>query len=426
MTRGKANENQLPRCLLAISAAALLSGCGGSQPPIGAPGAIAPRNLPQPHQGTKFPPYKVLFSFGTSIYGDDGGFPVAGLVAANGNLYGTTQSGGAGGLREGYGTVFTISPAGAESVLYSFGNTPDGADPVASLVELKGELYGTTLAGGTYGKGTVFSVSTTGTEKVLHSFGSGYDGILPMAGLIAVNDTLYGTTQEGGTYNHGTVFSISTTGKENVLHDFDDYDGAYPQASLLDIDGTLYGTTYGGGEQHYYNGGTVFSITTTGKEAVVYSFGSVRYGGSRPEASLIRIGNKLYGTTAAGGANGVGTVFSVTKSGENERVLHSFGASDFDGAKPVAGLIGLRGLLYGTTSAGGFDTYGTVFRIRVSGKESVMHTFGTVPSDGADPQAGLIDLNGTLYGTTEFGGVSPPSCPYSGPCHFGTVFTLKP
>ncbi len=211
-----------------------------------------------------------------------------------------------------------------------------------------------------------------------------------------------------------------------MLHNFDDYDGSFPQASLLDVDGTLYGTTYSGGEQRYYNGGTVFEITTAGKEAVVYSFGSVRYGGSEPEANLIQIRDRLYGTTAAGGANGVGTVFSVTTSGEDERLLHSFGANDFDGARPVAGLVTLKGLLYGTTSTGGFDTYGTVFRMRTSGKESVVHTFGTVPNDGGAPQAGLIDLNGALYGTTEFGGISPHSCTYSGPCDFGTVFALKP
>jgi uncharacterized repeat protein (TIGR03803 family) len=201
------------RCALGLGAAALLAGCGGSQPPIGASSAMLRGNVLQPHQRTKFPPYEVLFSFGISVHGDDGGFPVAGLVAVDGNLYGTTQSGGAGGLSEGHGTVFTISPSGTESVLYSFGNAPDGSDPVASLVALKGELYGTTLTGGAYGKGTVFSVSTTGSEKVLHSFGSAYDGILPMAGLTAVNDTLYGTTQEGGSFDHGTVFSISTAAK---------------------------------------------------------------------------------------------------------------------------------------------------------------------------------------------------------------------
>ena len=175
------------------------------------------------------PDYGTLYSFGAHA---DGRTPEASLVSVNGTLYGTTYGGGAYGY---YGTVFSFTTRGIEKVLHSFGAGSDGANPVGDLIDVNGMLYGTTENGGAYGSGTVFRISSTGIEKVLHSFGHGFsDGANPIAGLINVNGKLYGTTYEGGTYNNGTVFRISQTGKEHVMYSFGyAYDGANPLAPLV-------------------------------------------------------------------------------------------------------------------------------------------------------------------------------------------------
>jgi uncharacterized repeat protein (TIGR03803 family) len=396
--------------------------------------------------------YKVVYSFGAV---PDGNYPDASLVDVNGTLYGTTAYGGAYsclGSYNGCGTVFSITPSGTEKVLYSFGAPPDGETPLASVIDVDGTLYGTTSAGGSYTCpydyyeicGTVFSITPGGTEKVLHGF-RGADGLVPFAGLIDVDGTLYGTTTQGGhgcyTFydSCGTVFSITTAGTEKVLHSFNGgrADGSQPFAGLIEVNGTLYGTTSGGGKykcrakiyQLDYCG-TVFSITTGGAVKVLYSFkgGS---DGANPRAPLIALKGKLYGTTAAGGGyhgsgcypipEGCGTVFSITPNGK-EKVLHIFGAEG-DGQNPDAGLIELEGKLYGTTTGGGaYDCggktsrdCGTVFSITPGGKEKVLHSFGD-GTDGVDPRAGLIDVKGTLYGTTQYGGANGD----------GTVFALTP
>ena len=251
-------------------------------------------------------------------------------------------------------------------MLYSFGRVPDGNNPEAGLVGLGGTFYGTTSDGGGFAPscttsyfpcGTVFSITPSGTEKVLHSFGNKKDGFDPVAPLIEVNGTLYGTTEFGGPRHHkccGTVFSITPSGTYKVLHNFGAAnDGSQPAASLIEVKGKLYGTTERGGARGY---GTVFSITLNGKEKVLYSFNGTD--GSNPSAGLIDLGGVLYGTTENGGsgncdsAGSCGTVFSVTLSGK-EKVLHRFVGKGTDGAAPVASLIELKGTLYGTTQYGG-------------------------------------------------------------------------
>ena len=407
--------------------AAGLGGCARvGESPIPAAGAaqVAAKVRPE-GVGHK---YRVVFGFGLSPYGYDGAAPEAPLLDLSGTLYGTTAYGGAGGFQTSYGTVFSITTTGEESVLYSFANTPDGARPAAGLVNLDGVLYGTTSEGGTYGEGTVFSLSASGAERVLHSFGNGYDGAEPMAGLTAVKGRLYGTTYMGGAYGEGTVFSIEVGGKERLLHSFGSGsdDGIAPQASLIDVNGTLYGTTVADTAFRHYNGGAVFSITPAGKEATIYTFGTSYGGGLEPEASLVAMGALLYGTTKAGGAYGNGTVFAVSKTGGYETVLHSFDNDGTDGIAPLAGLLVVRGELYGTTSACGKGSGGVLFAITTAGTESLLHSFGDgYLRDAGSPMANLIDVKGTLYGTSYFGGISRPSCPYSGTCDWGTVFALK-
>lgn len=137
-------------------------------------------------------------------------------------------------------------------------------------------------------------------------------------------------------------------------------DGSNPIGSLIDVNGVLYGTTYGGGA----NGlGAVFEVTTSGTERILYSFkGFLTGDGADPNASLIDVNGVLYGTTYGGGANGLGTVFEVTTSG-TESVLHSFKGASGDGAYPSAGLIDVNGALYGTTQWGGPGNWGTVFKV---------------------------------------------------------------
>jgi uncharacterized repeat protein (TIGR03803 family) len=412
---------------------AMLARCGRSQPPIAAPGAIPQSSAVVPARTVAHrvrrasSSYQLLYRF-AGKRAADGGRPRAGLLKVNGTLYGTTS---AGGLRNG-GTVYSISTTGNEKPLYSFKGSPDGGVPTAGLIDVKGTLYGTTASGGTHGYGTVYSITTTGTEKVLYRFAGGVDGASP-AGLVYVKGMLYGTTAYGGSArrcgsgNCGTVFRITPAGVEKVLYAFKGgSDGKIPRAGLIDVNGTLYGTTASGGTHGY---GTVYSITTTGTERVVYSFAGGS-DGANPIAGLIDVGSTLYGTTYAGGAGGCGasgacgTVYTLSTSGA-EKVLYSFNGADGDG--PAAGLIVVSGVLYGTTEFGGStgecDTglgCGTVYGLTTTGTETVLHGFAGF-ADGMFPQAGLTNVNGMLFGTT--GGMR------MGQCHdvtCGTVFALKP
>jgi uncharacterized repeat protein (TIGR03803 family) len=314
----------------------------------------------------------VLYSFETSTAGD-GKNPRAGVIDAMGTLYGTTVHGGTASCY--CGAVYKVTLSGAESVLHSFSGKPDGFGPEYGLLNVNGTLYGTTANGGTNDDGTVFAIAPSGTETVLHSFAGQPDGSQPKGGLIDVNGTIYGTTYYGGAYcssrgGCGTIFTITPSGSESVLYSFKggSGDGEFPaQAALLDVNGTLYGTTKRGGTK---NRGTVFASTTSGVETVLHSFGNTG-DGIYPYGGLIDVKGTLYGETSNGGTvscgvrygnvHGCGTVFSITPSG-TETVLHSFGAPK-DGKYPYSGLVAVKGMLYGTTTAGGAKDAGSVFSL---------------------------------------------------------------
>ena len=412
---------------------ATLAGCGGSQPPIGALGA-----MPQ-SRATGLPAsltYRVLHRFIRLV---NGGHPVAPLINVQGTLYGTTPDGGS----YGYGTVFSISKRGVKKTLYSFrGGEYDGANPQASLTDVNGTLYGTTFGGGQTGSyctfenagcGTVFTITTSGQEKVLFYF-DGSDGSSPAGGLLDVNGQLYGTTLSGnGSAGNGTVYTISTSGSEKVLYCFPGSagQGFFPRGNLIEVQGKLYGITSGGGHPH--NGGTVYSITTSGSEKLLHSFGR-RGDGYGANGDLMDVNGTLYGTTLQGGGSrrctyGCGTVFAITTTGK-EHVVYDFGGSN-DGALLNAGLIDVNGTLYGTTTRGGTSSAcydgedavrgcGTIFGVSSSGAETVLHDF-TGGSDGALPIATLLDVHGTLYGTTEY----KFSGEHGHPRGYGTVFALS-
>jgi uncharacterized repeat protein (TIGR03803 family) len=358
---------------------------------------------------------KVLHTFGA---GSDGVYPESTLIAVNGTFYGTTLQGGAHNL----GSVFKIGKSGTESVLHSFAGGSDGAYPKEGLTDVNGTLYGTTDSGGGTGCtsgsgcGTVFSITTSGKEHVLYRFKGGTDGESPVASLTDVHGTLYGTTVGGGGVGCGsaggcgTVFKITTSGKERVLYSFKGgTDGAQPYAGLTDVNGTLYGATFAGGAN---GAGTIIKITTSGVETVLYSFQGGSADGESPYASLTDVNGTLYGTTQYGGANLDGTAFKVTTSG-TEKVLHSFLGGANDGAFPLGVLAYMNGALYGTTYYGGSSGDGVIFKMTTSGRDSVLYGFKG-GSDGAYPYAGLTKVNLMFYGTTELGGSHAR----------GTVFSL--
>jgi uncharacterized repeat protein (TIGR03803 family) len=364
----------------------------------------------QPAQAQTF---TILYSFAG---GADGGQPYAKLIQDSaGNLYGTTAVGGA----SNFGTVFTVDKTGKESVLYSFSGGADGANPWTGLTwGPASHLYGTTEAGGSAGFGTVFKMSKTGTKTVLYNFtGTGSDGAYPFSRLIWDGvGNLYGTTYKGGASGNGTVFKLSMSGKEKVLYSFKGgTDGENPYAGVVrGPAGNLYGTTFGAFGVGY---GTVFKLNTAYKEKVLHAFSGGNDGGYPYYGGLVRdsAGN-LYGTTSFGGAHQYfGIVFKVNAAGK-QTVLYTF-TGGADGGQPNASVIrDAAGNLYGTTIAGGAFGHGTIFRLDKTGTETVLYSFmgGT---DAAAPNANLLrDAVGNLYGTTVGGGASGE----------GTVFKLTP
>jgi uncharacterized repeat protein (TIGR03803 family) len=364
--------------------------------------------------------FTVLYTFTNEAQGWQP--DAAPILDTAGNLYGTTQYGGTAG---GFGSVFRLDTKGNEDVLYSFAGEPDGEDPVTGLVaDRSGNLYGTTLYGGTAGGyGTAFKLSHTGKLTLLHSFASNPDGADPRCTLIGdPQGNGYGTTQYGGTNGgYGTVFEQNADGQFTTLYSFSGTpDGESPEAGLIrDPGNNLYGTTVYGGTAGGY--GTIFKLDKVGKLTLLHSFAGTP-DGENPYAGLAAdsAGNG-YGTTKYGGtAGGFGTVFKLDRTGEFS-LLHSFAGTP-DGENPVAGVVAdPAGNIYGTTYYGGTFGYGTVFEIDTTGKLTVLHSFNG-SSDGANPMGGLTrDAAGNLYGTASGGG--DLNCGFSG-C--GTVFKVTP
>lgn len=302
--------------------------------------------------------------------GSDGAHPNAGLIPDGaGNFYGTTENGGGGTCDAGFGcgTVFKLNLDGTETVLHAF-KGKDGTYPFAGLISADSKNFFGTTFGSIYNFGTVFSIRRGGKFSVLHTFEGGSDGVYPTSSLfVDIAGNLYGTTVAGGggtdcggDLGCGTVFRIAPDGRETVLYAFSGgSDGAYPEASLIaDGGGNLYGTTSAGGGT--CNCGTVFKIDPNGGLTVLHSFTGAD--GSRPFAPVLmdRSGN-LYGSTIAGGENhDNGTIYELAPDG-TETVLHSFRRKDGEG--PGGLIADNKGRLYGTASAGGPSGGGTVFRL---------------------------------------------------------------
>ena len=348
-------------------------------------------------------PFTVLHAFARGT--TDGAEPFAGLVlGTDGNFYGTTEAGGAHSV----GTIFEITPSGTETVLYSFGSvTNDSIAPEADLIEVNRTFYGTASHGGDSDFGTVFSF-TPGTgpgtgETILHSFNNS-DGEMPIAPLLLGRDgNLYGVTAGGGANFDGTMFKITTseTPTETTLFSFNGTDGSGPAGGLIeDGSGNFYGTAESRGAVE----GTVFKLTSSG--SLSFATSATAMNGLIPAAGLILGGDgNYYGTALGGGSANDGTVFMITPTGAETLVYPFAGGSD--GANPGAKLLLARdGNFYGTTESGGTGSSGTVFKLTPLGVETVLYSF-TGGSDGATPRGDLIQgSDGALYGTTMGGGAS--------------------
>ncbi len=324
-------------------------------------------------------------------------------------------------------------PLGRYASIYSFQDEPDGQNPEARLIPFGGDLYGTTAMGGKgcegKGCGTVFKLTLEGSETVIHRFtGPPNDGAYAMSELTPVKQELYGTTYLGGRQcgtrktrvGCGTVFKIGASGNEQVLYRFAGKpDGAYPTGPLTSVNGTLYGTTFNGGvdcpDDPRDGCGTVFSIDPAGTERVLVHFLG-RPNCALPSGNLVYFNRTLYGTTQGGGTWDSGCVFAISLSGRMS-IVYSFGTAD-DGTRP-SGLVAMDGVLYGMTTYGGEHDGGAVYAVTTSGSERVIHSFSDNDEFKGDrPNGRLIAVNGALYGTTLDGGQQ-----YGGD---GLVYSIQP
>jgi uncharacterized repeat protein (TIGR03803 family) len=355
-----------------------------------------------------------LHSFCAETGCPDGASPAAGLLqGTDGNFYGTTVYGGT----HDFGTVFKITPAGTLTTIYSFAGSPDGAYPRAALLlGSGGNLYGTTEQGGAYNWGSDFKVTLAGAEAVVHSFDTSL-GANPYSGLIPVPDGLeyVGTTAFGGNNSSsclngscGILYKITPAGALTWLHSFSGSDGGNPYSALYQgTSASFYGTNYDGGTgTNCTNGcGTVFEYTVaTHVLKTLHDFAGYPTDGAQPNGGVLQAtdGN-FYGTTSAGGVscptNGCGTIFAITGSGALT-TLHDF--AGHDGNAPAAGLLqATDGNFYGTTSTGGSGTActdgcGTIFRLSV----------GLAPFVTSQTYSGIVGAKVVLLGTNFTGAIA--------------------
>jgi uncharacterized repeat protein (TIGR03803 family) len=393
-----------------------------------------------------------VLTFLVSFDSTNGTSPSALTLGRDGNLYGTTYSGGIGN----YGTVFKVTTNGALTTLVSFANT-NGAYPSGLTLGSDGNFYGMTWAGGAYtnrfgnGLGTVFQVTSSGALTTLVSFNGtngagpetrltlGSDGNLygttsgisfdfsfkgiflvttngvlttltsfhPDGGLTLGNDgNLYGTTSDGGSYGDGSLVQVTTNGLVSTLASFES-PGAAPNSLIQGPEGDLFGTTRGPGY------GTIFRLTTNKVFTTLLSFDFTN--GIGPSALALGGDGSFYGTTEFGGNFDGGTVFKVATNGALT-TLASFAGTN--GGGPRAGLtLGSDGAFYGTTDDGMGDVEGTVFRVANGILTTLVYFNG---ANGAFPEGLTFGSDGNLYGATDRGGLYTNSIG----TYFGTVFRM--
>ena len=366
--------------------------------------------------------YKVIHNF-TGI-GQDGATPYGGPILDEfGNLYGTTYLGGT----YGSGMVYRLSPSGSSwkgTSLYSF-TGPNGAGPAFGTLAIHDHaLFGTTEGGVPFG--TAFEVSEPCKNgcrgSVVHRFGSGTDGAQPIGAVVFdAAGNLYGTTSLGGTYGNGTVFEVTHSGVESVIYNFNATgDPINPAAGVtVDAAGNLYGTASLGGA---YSNGAVYKLShsTSGwNETVLYNFQNLNDGANPVGGVILDKAGNLYGGTFDGGVNGGGTVYELSPSaqGWTMTILYSF-TGGYGG--PYNKLtFDTKGNLYGATNGEGANGFGLVFKLTPTHSGWIftdLYDF-VGGSEGGQPYGSVtVDGKGNVFGTAVLGGSD----------NQGVVFELTP
>jgi uncharacterized repeat protein (TIGR03803 family) len=299
--------------------------------------------------------------------------------------------------------------------LLDFAGASNGSNPFGSLLSDGNALYGMTLFGGTNNLGTAFKINPDGTGYTkLLDFAGASNGSEPRGSLISDGTSLYGMTYLGGTNNQGTVFKINPdgTGYTKLLDFAGASNGSYPSGSLLSDGTSLYGVTASGGAN---NLGTIFKINPDGTGYTKLLDFAGASNGRGPLGTLISDGTSLYGMTRDGGTNNLGTVFKINPDGTGYTKLLDFnGASN--GKNPHGSLLFDGISLYGTTMFGGTNDLGTIFKINPDGTGYTKLLDFAVASNGTRPEGSLLSDGISLYGMTRFGGTND----------LGTIFKINP
>jgi uncharacterized repeat protein (TIGR03803 family) len=366
-----------------------------------------------------------LYTFEADTNGNypSGSNPLALLPGPNGAFYGAAAGGGA----DNGGTIFELQPDGANfTTLVSFDNTTMGAVPNGLILASDGNFYGTTLTGGAGGNGTLFQMMPDGTFTTLYAFLGDANGGSPSGVGQGGDGNLYGETTTGGANGTGTVFTLALGGALTTLANFApqagfaDGTGALPYSTtdtLLGIDGNTYGVTMFGGN-YDDSAGSVFVETTDGTVTTLYSFDADDNGdypnGSNPFVLLQTLDGELYGAASGGGTDGYGTIFALAPDGSGFTTLVNFDSTD-NGAYPNTLILASDGNFYGTTSNGGASDSGTVFQMTPAGTMTTLFTFSG-DENGAYPVNLVQGDDGNLYGVTAGGGANGS----------GTMFQVTP
>lgn len=340
--------------------------------------------------------YKLLHSFAGGA--GDGQNPTAEVTLdGKGNIYGVTDFGGT----YGNGALFEMTKSGTVSLLHSFGGIGDGISPDGAVIfDANGNMYGTTETGGSTSNGTIWEFASDGTYKVLHSFAANEGDFIRGRLVRDANGNLYGTALFGGANKDGTVFELGTDGTLTILHAFAGTDGVYPEHGVVsDSAGNLYGVTAFGGT---LGNGAIYEIAADGTFTTLHSFTGGTDGGFPYGGLTVDSNGNLYGSAADGGAYSSGTAFELPAGG-TLTTLYSF-SGGYDGSNPEGDMLRIGNNLYSTASYGGDHGYGVVYELEPKGKLKVLETFdGT---NGGLYSGGLVASGKSFYGTTEYGGAN--------------------
>ncbi len=375
-----------------------------------------------------------IYSFGTK-QPLDGGVPKGSLTYVNGLMFGrtTTVTAGCGQTRDlpralgGDGVIFHFNPTNVTATYtidHVFTGNPDGENPRHdAMTPFNGQLFGTTLQGGTKNTGIIFSIAQNGSSYAVLTSLHKSAGDESHSCFVVVNNMgnnlLYGMTESGGDNDGGVIFSFDpSTSNYQPVYSFAKPTGHEPHGRLtLDPNGTtLYGMTRKGGSSGF---GVVFSFDiTTSNYQVLHDFmGGPTDGATTDHGYVVQSGNYLYGMTTYGGPSNNGVLFKLTTNGQTFCPLHFFPATGHDGKEPYGSLLLVGSQLYGTTAKGGDYNSGTVFVINTNGSGYArLHSFGSTKHDGAKPIDNVIMVNGALYGMATEGGDSDQ----------GTIFMVSP